>query len=467
MLARFALEDLNLAQQQVLIVDDDTMILQLLRSGLQPRGYHVDVASGGKQGLEKLDATMYDVLLVDLSMPEVDGFQVMKHALKNGRARAVIVITGQATMAAAIDSMRAGAVDFIPKPFEAAAVIAAIERAAGNAAPSPDDSFRARFAPDIIGESPRVIEMLIIIERIADTDCNVLITGESGTGKELVARAVHKSSRRSEKPFVPVNCAAIPKELMESEVFGHVKGAFTGALDRHSGRFQVAEGGTLFLDEVGEMDLGLQAKFLRVIQEKEYTPVGSSKSVHADVRIVAATNQDLEAACHAGRFRDDLYYRLAVVPIHVVPLRERAEDIPRLAEHFVTLANRRHSRKVDGFAPEVLEALTHYRWPGNIREMANSIERIVVIKGEGKISASDLPKTIVGDGSSADAFASLQLPPGGLDITDAIERVEARLTMDALRRSQGNKAKAAELLGLKRTTLVERLKKLKIPDPDD
>ena len=218
------------------------MILQLLRSGLQPRGYRVDVASGGREGIEKLDATIYDVLLVDLSMPEVDGFEVMKHALKNGRALAVIVITGQVTMAAAIDAMRAGAVDFIPKPFEAAAIIAAIERAAGRAAPAPDarESWRARFAPDMLGTAPRILEVLTIIERIADTDCNVLITGESGTGKELVARAVHKSSTRAEKPFVPVNCAAIPHELMESEIFGHAKGAFTGALERHAGRFQVA-----------------------------------------------------------------------------------------------------------------------------------------------------------------------------------------------------------------------------------
>jgi DNA-binding NtrC family response regulator len=452
----------------ILIVDDDPIILKLLGRGLHGAGYDIDSAGGGPEGISHLDKRHYDALVVDLGMPEIDGFGVMKHALQNRRAGAVIVVTGQSSVAVAVEAMRAGAADFITKPVEPETILGALERVLGDPQQVGDRhealrAWRAEHAPEVVGEEPKILEVLSIVERVADTDCNVLITGESGTGKELVARAVHRASRRATAPFVAVNCAAIPKELMESEIFGHAKGAFTGATEKREGRFQVADGGTLFLDEIGEMEMALQGKFLRVIQEKEFTPIGESRSRKADVRIVAATNQDLEAKCRDGDFREDLFYRLNVLPIDVPSLRERPGDIPRLAAHFVAQANQRHGRKVTGLDDEALTAFKSHTWPGNVREMANLVERLVILKAEGAIGHPDLPASLL-QPRQGGVFEDVQLPEDGLDIKEAMEKLEARLTVDALRRSRGNKAKAAELLGLKRTTLIERLKRLNITD---
>jgi len=360
-------------------------------------------------------------------------------------------------------------VDFIAKPFDADAVLAALNRALGQTA-SPEGeraqiaAWRAEFASDIVGESEALYRVFSVIERIADTDCNVLITGASGTGKELVARTIHRASARSTQPFVPVNCAAIPKVLIESEIFGHAKGAFTGANEKRAGRFEVADGGTLFLDEVGEMDPSLQAKFLRVIQEKEFTPVGSSRTQKADVRIVAATNQDLEQRCKEGLFREDLYYRLNVVPIELPELGRRRDDIPLLVDRFVAMANARHGRNVTGVTEEAGAVLLRHHWPGNVRELANLIERVTIMKRDGVIGVDDLPASMNAQPTTAQSFEQVQLPEQGFDIKKAMEQLETRLTLDALERSGGNKARAAALLGLKRTTLIERLKKLNLND---
>jgi transcriptional regulator with PAS, ATPase and Fis domain len=319
--------------------------------------------------------------------------------------------------------------------------------------------WRNRFAPNMIGQDPTLMKVFETIEKVCDTDCNVLVTGESGTGKELVARAIHVSSPRAEKPFVALNCAAIPKELMESEIFGHVKGAFTGALERRDGRFAVADGGTLFLDEIGEMDLDLQGKFLRVIQEKEITPVGETKSRKVDVRLVAATNRDLNQQCKDGKFREDLFYRLNVIPINLPALKERIADVPMLCRYFLQRSNKRHRRMVDGISDDAQEVLNGHAWPGNVREMENLIERLVILKKEGLIDLSDLPPEL--SNSPADQLLSQNVfPVDGVNLKETLEQIEVKLIKQALSRSGGNKAKAAQLLQLKRTTLVERLKKL-------
>lgn len=334
-------------------------------------------------------------------------------------------------------------------------------------------AWREDFAPDFIGEHPLMVEVMQALQRISRTHCDVLVTGASGTGKELVARCIHRASGRRNKPFVALNCAAIPKELMESEIFGHARGAFTGATDRRAGKFELAHGGTLFLDEVGEMELSLQSKLLRVLQERELTPIGDSTLIKVDVRIIAATNQDLLGLCKDRLFREDLYYRLNVVPLHLPNLSQRRSDITLLCSAFLRQANLRHHRAIKGLDAGAAAALVQYDWPGNIRELHNVIERIAVLKAKDEaISRFDLPANIAGAHAQThkpDAHDGLDrapwtLPSEGLDINEMLATVETRLTLDALRRSKGNKARAAELLGLKRTTLVERLKKLNLTE---
>lgn len=330
-----------------------------------------------------------------------------------------------------------------------------------------DDSlaaWRALHAPDFIGEDPRILMTLRNVQRIARADCDVMLSGPSGTGKELMARCIHLASRRSKNPFVALNCAAIPRDLMESEIFGHVRGAFTGASERRVGRFEAAAGGTLFLDEIGEMDLALQGKLLRVIQEREFTPVGDNRTCKVDVRIVSATNQDLAALCRERLFREDLYYRLNVLPLQLPSLAERRADIPLLADYFMTRANDRHGRNVRGLTSEAEAVFYAYGWPGNVRELQHLIERLVVLKSEdGPIDYDDLPTHMVQSRDPA-GLPRVMLPEHGLDLNETLALVETSLTLDALERAKGNKARAAELLGLKRTTLVERLKKLNLDD---
>lgn len=319
---------------------------------------------------------------------------------------------------------------------------------------------------NFVGQSKVMQEVFELIESVADSDSTILIFGESGTGKELVAQAIHEQSPRAKNYFVPVNCGAIPHELLESEFFGHVKGAFTGATCKRDGRFKIADGGTIFLDEIGNMSPSLQVKILRVLQDKSFEPVGSTKTEHVDVRVIAATNIELEAAVREGRFREDLYYRLHVIPIQLPPLRERREDIPLLVDYFIKQYNQEKSRNIGGILPEALQVLCRYDWPGNVRECQNVIQRLVVLKREGVIQLEDLPPKLLS--ASMSGFAgrsvsvSMDIPPDGIDFNEVVEAFENQLLVQALEKTNWNKNRAAQLLNINRTTLVEKLKKKNI-----
>jgi transcriptional regulator with PAS, ATPase and Fis domain len=310
----------------------------------------------------------------------------------------------------------------------------------------------------LVGNSPKMRAVHTLINKIANSNSTILITGESGTGKELAARAIHELSPRHEQPFVPVNCGAIPEELLESELFGHVRGAFTGAVNSRQGRFQLANGGTLFLDEIGEMSPKLQVKLLRVLQERQFEPVGSDRAVHVDVRVVAATNRDLHIAVREGRFRDDLFYRLNVLPLPLPSLREREGDIPLLVKHFVTLHGLRRGKSVTCVEPEAMAVLEMYRWPGNVREVENLVERLIVLNEDGVIRVNELPDYVI-QNSKSEQSASAALPVGGMDLDRYLEKIENGFICQALERARGNKTLAAGMLNLNRTTFIERLRK--------
>ena len=318
------------------------------------------------------------------------------------------------------------------------------------------DGGKVEAFPVIIGRNHRMREVFSLIDRVACTDSTVLIFGESGTGKELVARAIHYRSPRRDKPLVAINCGALPEELLESELFGHVKGAFTGALRDKKGRFEAADGGTVFLDEVSEMSPALQVKLLRVLQEREFERVGDVRTIKVDIRIIAATNRDLEALVKEGKFREDLYWRLNVIPICLPPLRDRRDDIPLLLSYFLRVFNQKRGGRLEGFSPEAMELLMAYPWPGNVRELENLVERLVVLKGEGIVTPQDLPEKIRGERTSRTSFS---LPEEGMDLSSAVNNLERQLILEALKKSGGVKSKAAKMLGIKRTTLIEKIKR--------
>jgi DNA-binding NtrC family response regulator len=412
----------------------------------------------------------FDLILTDIRMPGFNGFEILAAARTHAPGTPVIAMSGSAEIPDAVKAMHAGARDFLIKPFE----IKALEEAVANVlkppspevAPSDPIVWRDHNAPWMLGNDPAMLPVFSLLSQVADTRCTVLITGESGTGKELAARSLHAGSARASKPFVAVNCAAIPPSLVESELFGHVKGAFTGATTSRVGRFAQADRGTIFLDEIGEMETGVQAKLLRLIQDGELTPVGDETAQKIDVRILAATNRNLEREVSAGRFRADLYWRLNVIPVEMPSLRARQTDITRLAEHFLTRADERHRRQVTALDPQTMAALRAYPWPGNIRELENVIERLVIVKGSGTLMPTDLPPAIRTPRDVTPSASPLpELPTNGTDLRAMLEAVEERMIGEALERTGGNKNRAAELLGLNRTTLVEKLRRKRGPTP--
>ena len=433
---------------------------------LRTASYEV-VTADGPGGLDRIERENFDAVVTDLRMPGVDGFGILDAVRLKSPMTPVIVMSGSAEVTDAVRAMRAGARDFLVKPVELRSLEEVLASALGfsnTLLPSngPDPiAWRDRIAPWLLGSDPAMTTILSLLAQVADTNCTVLITGDSGTGKELVARSLVAGSSRAKTPFVAVNCAAIPVNLVESELFGHARGAFTGATSSRIGRFAEADGGTILLDEIGEMEPAVQAKLLRLIQDGVLRPVGDEVDQKIDVRILAATNRKLDADVASGRFRADLFWRLNVIPIEVPPLRHRASDIPLLCEHFIRRFNEKNRRSVLGLQPEAMAALKRYPWPGNIRELENLLERLVILKGTGTIGLTDLPANLRQSAQTRVSHVTPMpdLPSDGTDLRAILESVEDRMIAEALERTGGNKNRAAELLGLNRTTLVEKLRR--------
>jgi two-component system, NtrC family, response regulator AtoC len=452
---------------KVLVIDDDDPGRQVMDLLLRKAGYAVDTASTGNEGLEKLHSGNFNLVLVDLFLPDKSGIEILQEVRFFSPGIEVIVITGHASPKTAVQAMKEGAFDYITKPVHFDELKIVISKALEKQRLLSENVYlrkqlQERFEFDnIIGRSQSMQRVFERMQRIVKTDSTVLVTGESGTGKELVARALHHNSRRAAKPFIAVNCGAIPESLLESELFGYMKGAFTGAVKDKLGKFEAANHGTIFLDEIGTMPMHLQSKLLRVLQEQEVERVGSTKPVKIDVRIVSATNVDLDELVRNGGFREDLYYRLNVIPLHLPPLRERREDILPLVSHFLDKFSHLMGRPVMNIAKPALEALERYRWPGNVRELENMVERLVALTEGDSIHLEDLPAEIAGQGGETRGLC-LELSPDGIDMPLAIAELERKLISKAMEIGAGVKTKAAELLGLNRTTLVEKMKRLGI-----
>jgi len=455
-------------QRTVLVVDDEHNMQTVMRMILEKAGHAVLTADSGEAGLKHIQNPNLDVVLTDLKMPGMGGDEFIAQCRKERSDVPVIVITAHGTIRSAVESINAGAADYLTKPFEPEA----LEIAVHNALKLRDilrENQRLRAAVKqtmggkrLIGSSPAAQQLLDEIKRVAPYKTNVLIIGESGTGKELVARTLHELSARPQAPWVAINCSAIPHDLLESELFGYVKGAFTGATQNRAGRLEQAQGGTLFLDEIGDMDLALQGKLLRVLQEREYSPVGSDQVRRVDVRIIAATNRDLKKRVQDGRFREDLYYRLDVYNIEVPPLRMRKEDIALLSRVFLHEFLAEMDKPVRDFTAEAVAVMEAYAWPGNVRELRNAVERAVLsCKGEW-IEAHDLPNTLAAEADPADSNATISSRRGDQDIDSWLEEVERGAILEALEHNNGVQAQAARQLGISERSLWHRIKKLKI-----
>ena len=441
---------------RVLVVDDDQAIREALSRTLEKLGYEVVLAEDGQVGLDRLRAGAIHIALVDLQMPKLGGQELLKAARAIAPEVEVIVITGHGTVEDAVEAMKEGAYDFITKPFKRVQLERTIRRAAEKQALAlqnrrlQDRLDEIQGAGRIIGASPLILKTLDLVRQVAPSTATILIQGESGTGKELIADAIHHGSPRRERAFIKVNCAALPETLLESELFGHERGAFTGAVARKEGRFELADGGTLFMDEIGEISPAMQAKLLRVLQSGEFERVGGTRTLTADVRLIAATNSDVAALVREKRFREDLYYRLNVITIQLPPLRARQDDIPLLAHHFLRKYAAKNGKTVGGFAEEALDILQTYAWPGNVRELENVIERAVVLTRSSVISPADLPEALVGADQAARHLV--------ISIGTPLEEVEDRLIEETLRYTKGDKTLAAKLLGIATRTIYRRAK---------
>ncbi|MGA2956484.1 MAG: sigma-54 dependent transcriptional regulator [Thermodesulfobacteriota bacterium] len=455
---------------QILIVDDENVQLEMLKGFLVKQGYGVDTAKDGKRGLEKFKRGSFDLILTDLRMPEMDGLQLLKEVKGLNPEVVVVILTAYATVGTAVAAMKEGAYDYLTKPIELDELLLLIQRVGREIGLSREnrelkEQLREKFKVDfIVSISRRMEEALNLVKRVAQSPATVLILGESGTGKELIARAIHYSSLRKEKPFVKVNCAALPENLLESELFGHEKGAFTGAVGRRVGRFEQADQGTIFLDEIGDLSPALQSKLLRILQEKEFERVGSSQTIKVDVRFISATNRNLEEAIQKGTFREDLYYRFNVVTITLPPLRERKEDIPPLVEHFLKKYSRENNKAVVSVTKEAKDLLMNYNYPGNIRELENIIERAVVLCRGDTITKQDLPLNL----QESEVEESLERArKSGRNLPETLEEIERHRIAQALQKSGGVQTKAAEELGISERVLRYKMKKYKISEKNE
>ena len=472
-------------QGKVLIVEDNKSVLTVLKDLLEEDGYWVQGVEKGRLAQIAMKETDFDVCLIDINLPDMDGLDLLKEAKEGGSTASIIIMTARNTMRNAIDAMKNGAFEYITKPFENDEISLHVGRALESRKLVQDfrelkkEVRKTYEAGNMVGTSPAMQKVYKVIGQVANTDASILIQGESGTGKEFVAKTIHYNSPRWNRPFTAVNCAAIPRELLESELFGHEKGSFTGALERRVGKFELAEDGTLFLDEIGDIPLELQAKLLRVLQEREYSRVGGREVLKANARILAATNQDLERAVREKRFREDLYFRLKVIPIYLPPLRERRGDIPQLVSYFIDKINREMGTRVSGVSPETLKVLEDHSWPGNVRELENALIRAAVLSPGAVLFPKDFTFHSARPGEPPPVVDHLSLEEiihhkledyfqrtKGVDVDNlyslVIERVERPLIELTLRKTGGNQIRAAEILGINRNTLRKKISELHI-----
>ena len=454
----------------ILLIDDDEIVREMLGEHLESEGYKVVACSTGYRGLDLFKHNNFDLVMLDLVMPGINGIEVLREIKMFSPHSIVILITAFGSIENAVDAMRAGAFDYMTKPFNLADVSFAVKRGVGVSKLKKENidlkrQLKTRYGfENIVGDSNAMQSVYSLIDKVAPTDSTILILGKSGTGKELIANILHYNSERSSKPIVTINCSAIPHELLESELFGHEKGAFTGAVSTKLGKFEVADGGTVFLDEIGDMDPGLQVKLLRVLQERAFERVGGTKTIKVDVRIITATNKNLEDEVSAGRFREDLYYRLNVIPIQLPPLRKRAEDIPLLCHYFIDRYCKKRKRSLLKISGEAMSALINYSWHGNVRELENLIERLVVLKEDDTIVTTDLPEKLSDLNCDIDFRPAInhETNSGNMDFERRATDFEKYIILQAMRSANGVKSKAARLLNLKRTTLIEKMKRLGI-----
>lgn len=454
---------------RILIAEDNPSNRETLAELLIAGGYEVKAVADGKQALEAFEEDSYELVITDLKMPHMNGLELLKAIKEAKPASVVIIMTGYGTINSAVEAMKWGAFDYITKPVKDNHVGLAVERAISYARLCNEnvvlkDHLKEKYDfGKLIGYSDCMRKVFETIEKVSATDSTVIIYGESGTGKELVARAIHFNSDRLNRPLIAVNCGAIPDDLLESELFGHEKGAFTGAIRSRIGRFELAQGGTIFLDEIGDMNPALQVKVLRVIQERQFERIGGVKTINVDVRIIAATNQNLEEAVAAKRFREDLFYRINVIPINLPSLRERKADVPILANHFLAKFNQLKKRKVEKITPAAMDIFMQYSWPGNVRELQNLIEMLVVMKGGSEIDVGDIPPKMLKRQEMEKVHdVEIELPKGAVNFNELVGNFEKELLLKALEKSGGVKNRAAKLLNLNRTTLVEKLKRFDI-----
>jgi two-component system response regulator AtoC len=466
---------------RILIADDEPELREAIKGQLNSRGFQIDEASDGTAAWAKIQSSVYDLVLLDVRMPAMSGLEVLKRIKEVDSSTTVVMITAHASIQDAVQAVHNGAFDYIEKPLKTERLNELVDQAlqartlvrqVALSNPREQGDSEASSSVDFVGESKPMKKIFELIDRLAKVNTSVLIRGENGTGKELVARAIHYNSQRKHRPFVAVNCGAIPEGLVESEFFGHEKGAFTGADARKIGRFQFASGGTLFLDEVAELPLAMQVKLLRVLQERKITPVGSNREFNVDVRIIAATNRSLEKMISEGGFRNDLFYRLNVMPVFLPPLRERTEDLPQLVSHFVTAFNRKHSRNLKGVAPEALEQLRSYRWPGNIRELENAVEHGFVLETGEEIRLESFPEHILESLRDKEEGWEMPMPEGfyrsspeenaPLDFQKAKEHFEREFIISALKKNNGRINQTCETANIPKNTLLRKIRKYSI-----
>ena len=450
-----------------LVVDDNPEVLKLVANILETNEYEVETASRGESAIKKLDSNDYDMVLTDLRMPDIDGMQVLEHVKSRASKTMCIILTGHGTIKSSVKAIKKGAFDYITKPVSSSELLIVVEKAL-KFKNLEEENIRLKkelkgkyHYKNIVGTSQAIKKIYDLIEKVSDTDGTVLITGASGTGKELIARSIHYNSQRSDKPLVVINCGAVPEALLESELFGHEKGAFTGAYKKRIGRFEMANGGTVFLDEIGEMSPALQIKLLRVLQEQQFERVGGTKTIHVDLRFIAATNKNLTTAINMEKFREDLYYRLNVIPIKVPSLMQRRSDIPLLIDFFLKKFQKTKNKKITGLSQSAMDAMWAYNWPGNVRELENVLKRLTILCEGPVVDIGDLPENI-GDVNEAMPSEEEVIRGDELNLNEAVQDYEKRIILEALEKTNWVKSKAAKLLNINRTTLVAKIKKQNI-----